>query len=109
MCYWCHTLKHNPTASPHQSVNCRDPKNDFSSAHDEKKVSGCFYCNKIKVNSTGHTSINCIQKENTYSGYYYGSDALPNKYCEFCKQKTHHNWHQSNGEEDPFLVCSKCR
>ena len=36
MCHFCHRLKINPTAPPHSSENCRDPRNQFSKFHTQQ-------------------------------------------------------------------------
>lgn len=38
MCYFCHTLKFNPSAPAHRSTRCRDRSNTYSEIPMEKRM-----------------------------------------------------------------------
>ena len=47
MCHWCHTLKNNPNAPNHRSINCTDKQNPYSLKF-EKKVKNTKRVKKTK-------------------------------------------------------------
>ena len=47
MCYFCHTLRHNPSAIPHSGLKCGDPRNKYSAYRIRGLLNHkCSYCNK---------------------------------------------------------------
>jgi len=38
MCYYCHTLKYNPSAADHRSSRCRDRSNTYSQIPMERRM-----------------------------------------------------------------------
>ena len=69
----------------------------------------CYYCKKIypkwKRKWSSHFGIDCKEKENKYSGWYYAKDGIPNFDCPKCNKKTHFIWHECLSD---CKICNFC-
>lgn len=119
MCYYCHTLKHNPGAKEHTSINCRDPKNSHSKHHKpeiKKMTSECYHCHTLgkKRHAPAHTTERCRDnkdaksKSRTTTTQTELNQSTTIKWCTFCKKKTRHDLHSSNSLEPEWLRCVEC-
>ena len=65
----------------------------------------CYYCKKHNPRAASHYSINCLNKNNTYSAH---CDTLGGQfyhYCSDCKKNTLHCIHQNNSLDSLRARC----
>jgi hypothetical protein len=111
MCYFCHTLKNNPSAPQHKSINCIDKRNSHSQYKDAKVSKQCRYCHEQKKNpnAPAHNSIDCRDKKSPYTKHNPKNAGKHVEWCSLCKEQTIRYLRKNNPLEDAQRsVCITC-